>query len=153
MNRSGFLNIANYEMKKLKRKKDCLIVILIDLDDFKCVNDQYGHNFGDQVLVGISQLLINAVREQDSIGRWGGEEIMILLPNTSLDKAKMIAERIRSSISELQFIYENKVIRITATIGLAEATSDVAFKDLLQRADQCLYYGKTTGKNKVVSII
>lgn len=145
-NRKKICVLINSEMKKLGREK--ISLIMFDIDNFKRINDTYGHDMGDEVLVRISQTAKNSIRSQDSIGRWGGEEFMILLPDTKKEEAASIAERIRAAIHELKW---EKMNQISVSVGVAEVREDEELQDTYKRVDNRLYYAKTHGKNQVVS--
>ena len=145
-NRKKICALINSEMKKLGREK--ISLIMFDIDNFKRINDTYGHDMGDEVLVRISQTAKNSIRSQDSIGRWGGEEFMILLPDTKKEEAASIAERIRAAIHELKW---EKMNQISVSVGVAEVREDEELQDTYKRVDNRLYYAKTHGKNQVVS--
>ena len=136
-----------YEKAQLNKEPFC--VIMADIDDFKIVNDTYGHVIGDQVLVLISNIISRNVRDVDYVCRWGGEEILILLM-TDLSHARKIAGRIREDI--LSSVVEAKEgnVKITVTMGIAEYHEDVMIQELIDEADRKLYYGKKHGKNQIV---
>lgn len=125
-------------------------VIMSDIDHFKILNDTYGHQIGDLVLVSISKILKNATRSGDLVARWGGEEFLILLPGTGGEEAKEVAERMRIAISQSPVYIENKEIRITMTFGVAECTLEIGINECINRADKALYEGKNAGRNQVI---
>jgi len=121
-------------------------LIMIDLDDFKQVNDTYGHQAGDEVLKKLSELFQNLLRSSDKIGRWGGEEFLILLPQTTAQQAFELSERLRSSFE----LYEFKEIgHRTASFGIALMESNDTVDSLIAKADKALYHSKDIGKNHV----
>lgn len=127
-------------------------LIMVDIDDFKKVNDTYGHDFGDQVLKTVSELLAGNIRETDCICRWGGEEFLILL-KTSIEHAGRIAEHIRECV-EKEVIRDDAVqIQVSITMGVAQYYEGVTAHSLINEADERLYYGKKHGKNQVVTSI
>lgn len=129
-----------------------LSCVMVDLDNFKSVNDTYGHQAGDAVLQQLAELLKHEAREIDRVGRYGGEEFMLLLPDAVLDSAVTFAERVRKAIEENTFTFEGGTLRRTASFGVA------AFPDphvthceaLVKAADDALYVAKETGRNRVV---
>ncbi len=121
---------------------------MFDIDNFKKINDTYGHDMGDEVLVRLSQKAKSLIREEDSIGRWGGEEFMILLPESSKAEAVEIAEKIRKEINALQW---EKMNPISISLGVAEAVGKDDLTSLYKMVDERHYYAKTHGKNQVVS--
>ncbi|MCI7766558.1 MAG: GGDEF domain-containing protein [Oscillospiraceae bacterium] len=125
-------------------------VIICDIDDFKRINDTYGHNSGDEVLRKLSEAIISILRENDSVCRWGGEEILILAEGTPLSGAALVAERIRAQIEGLEIKSEDNIIKCTVTAGAAESTEAGSIEEIIGLADDRLYCGKKSGKNKVV---
>jgi len=121
-------------------------VVLLDLDHFKRFNDGYGHNAGDEVLRQVVSLLKGEIRVDDTLGRWGGEEFMVLLPNTTLEQAVGIAERLRSCIASLTL---EGLGQITASFGVAEFGTAERVEHWIDRADQALYQAKQQGRNTV----
>ena len=148
MNRHKFLEIAERELLQYERyRKDCSI-ILLDLDQFKQVNDQYGHNVGDSVLKQTAEILLHCSRKQDAVARWGGEEFVMLLPATELDAASVVAERIRQNIEDYDY---GGGIKLTGSLGVVSLarldTLDTGA--LLNAADERLYRSKHGGRNQV----
>lgn len=135
---------------KLKGKRFCLV--LCDIDDFKKVNDTYGHDAGDLILVTVADTIKENVRPEDAVCRWGGEEILILI-NDPVETATTIAERIRKKIQETTSNFEGHSIKITMTFGVSESIPGFKIEQIIQQADEKLYYGKKHGKNQVVNLI
>lgn len=133
------------------RNNASLCVAMIDIDHFKSINDTYGHPIGDVVLVDVARRMSGAVRDGDIVGRYGGEEFMIVLPGTPLVEGKRIAERIRTRISDSLVSTAAANIRVTVSIGLAERGSDEEADALVERADAALYSAKAAGRNCVVA--
>ena len=125
-------------------------IIMCDIDDFKKVNDTYGHKSGDKVLQAISKIIVSGLREDDFVCRWGGEEILILISGTSLNPAAMAAERIRSQVEKMSVDSDGQAIKCTLTIGVAERSEGKSTDDIIALADERLYKGKRSGKNRVV---
>lgn len=149
-NRNKFDEIFAKEIKRTKRYKNELSVIIFDIDNFKMVNDTYGHQIGDEVLKEISKIALDNVREQDITTRWGGEEFFILLPQTNLSGAVIVANKIRTSTQN--HIFTEKSLKITASFGVAQfCIENDDEKTIITRADELLYEAKRTGKNKVMS--
>ena len=123
-----------------------MAVVMFDIDYFKTVNDQLGHLAGDKVLKEVAQLLSASVRKGDCLGRWGGEEFVVLLPSSDARAAAVIAERIRRVIASTTFADE---LRITASFGYAEYRSDESLVRWIGRADAALYLAKNAGRNLV----
>lgn len=140
------------ELKRFQRTGRSFAVIIGDVDYFKKVNDTYGHNGGDYLLRAVANELCNAVRDYDTVARWGGEEFLCLLPETDTNTAIMIAERMRSLIASKNFVWEGVEIPIHMTFGVTIARQDDTEQQVISRADQALYKGKENGRNKVVAI-
>ncbi|HZE09363.1 MAG TPA: diguanylate cyclase [Gemmatimonadaceae bacterium] len=144
----GLSEMWNHSM----RLHEALSVVMCDIDKFKSVNDNYGHQAGDAVLREVAQLLKDEAREIDRVGRYGGEEFLLLLPGTVLDAAVTFAERLREKVEAHTFSYEGGVLRRTISFGVA-AEPHPRVKDqeaLLRAADEALYVAKETGRNRVV---
>ena len=125
-------------------------ISLIDIDFFKKINDQYGHDCGDQVLVHIAKLLRLNIRENDHLGRYGGEEFIVVFENTNLTTAQSILERCRKAIEQHELAYDGQIIRFTASFGLVHATLENSDQQrLILATDQALYRAKETGRNKI----
>jgi diguanylate cyclase (GGDEF)-like protein len=150
-NKTYFNNKLNLEVKKSKVTGKPLSLILFDLDHFKKLNDNFGHDAGDFVLKDGAELIRNnGVREEDIFARYGGEEFVILLPNTNLKHAFEIAERCRKLIEEHNFNYENQKLPVTASIGVADYRQGVTTgTELFKRADEAVYKAKEGGRNNV----
>ncbi|MEO5356050.1 MAG: GGDEF domain-containing protein [Nitrospirae bacterium YQR-1] len=128
-----------------------LSLLILDLDNFKKVNDTYGHLIGDKVLEEAALTLRESIRENDYAFRYGGEEFTVVLHNTSIDQAMVLAQRIREAIEEMEIPHETGILKITVSIGVAEHTEkDETTNHLIARADGALYEAKRTGKNKIV---
>jgi two-component system, chemotaxis family, sensor kinase Cph1 len=129
-----------------KEDKTPLTVILFDIDNFKQVNDTYGHDVGDAVLKNVAANVKNTLPEDVSFGRWGGEEFIIIAPNKSLEQGRGIAKLVRQAMEENVL---DKVGVVTASFGVAILQENDESKDILKSADQALYKAKQNGKNKV----
>jgi diguanylate cyclase (GGDEF)-like protein len=150
-NRRYFFELAQQEMNKSRRYGHPISAIMLDLDYFKQINDQYGHLAGDLVLQTTAQFINDNIRDIDILARYGGEEFVILLPNTTSPDAREIAERI-CAVIDSQFIQVDEAkIPITASLGVAGFTeiADINIEMLLDKADQALYEAKNTGRNRV----
>lgn len=133
-----------------KRYKDNFSIILLDIDDFKEVNDTYGHLVGDQLLIKIAEILKKFTRQTDVVGRWGGEEFLIICPKTNVHDAMKLAENLRIRISKEKF---DLISYKTASFGVSSYLENDSIADLLARADEAMYLAKAEGKNKVQVII
>jgi len=145
--RSGEQLLKQYVTDK-PGAKNTLSLIMLDIDNFKKINDTYGHARGDEILKSSSQLLKSKARNSDNVIRWGGEEFLILLPDTKLPAAMEFAERIRNSIAGENDCEAGK---ITASLGVAELQNDESGASLLSRADKALYKAKLEGKNRAIA--
>ncbi len=152
-NRRMLIEVVEIELKKLKKYSGCLSVLMIDIDHFKIVNDIYGHQAGDDVLSQLAKMCKTAIHRSDVIGRYGGEELLILLPKTDEKKAYLIAENIRKSIADWDFSSNKELIHITVSIGIKTIHSDDSntdLEELIRGADKALYQAKNGGRNKSV---
>ena len=141
----------NEKYKDIIKKKEAYSVILGDIDDFKHVNDTYGHACGDNVLKSVAEVFKASVRSDDVVCRWGGEEILVMLPQCNKDTATQIAERIAESIRKILIVSPGgEEVRITMTFGVACSNEGEDIKDIIKGADNRLYYGKGHGKNCVI---
>lgn len=151
LNRRAFLVLATDAMDYFRRYDRSIGILVIDIDFFKRVNDSYGHGAGDEVIKSVGRAIQNSVRATDKVARLGGEEFVVLIRETDLPNANMLAERIRTKIAEtIVPVRNNQTIPVTASIGLAlvrRGDRDIA--DVIERADQALYLAKTTGRNRV----
>lgn len=139
------------ELIRFARNEKDFSLILGDIDHFKKINDTYGHEAGDYVLTKISTLMVDAVRRQDLVSRWGGEEFLIVLPETELAGGTKVAENIRQKIESEKFIYNEQVINVTMSFGVCGSAPELSMDKLVKKADDNLYQAKETGRNKVVS--
>lgn len=141
----------NWRFEELICEHDSICVVIADIDYFKIVNDTYGHVVGDEVLKEVAEQLNSNLRSDDISGRWGGEEFVMLLPNTPSQKAFEIVERIRESIANTPFQVSssNHIFNTTISFGISESpTKNVSFKQLIEEADQALYQAKNNGRNQ-----
>ena len=146
-NRRHFLNLLDKARQQKRRNDVNYSLLILDTDHFKNINDQFGHDKGDEVLVLLARTLENRVRETDSVCRWGGEEFIILLPQTEIANAAHLAECLRESVTEIQI---PALPRMTVSIGVAQHQHGEPTESLLKRADAALYQAKASGRNKVV---
>ncbi len=152
-NRRHFLEEAEKEFSRSRRYGTSLSVLMLDADKFKLVNDTYGHAAGDCVLAVLGDICRSELRENDFIGRMGGEEFAICLAETSNTSAQEVAERLREAIECTPITTETNVINISISIGFTEVLkTDQAFSNALDRADQALYRAKKAGRNKVIGL-
>jgi len=139
------------EFERCKRSKQPVSVVMMDLDRFKLVNDTHGHPTGDVVLIDTARILRDTAREIDRLGRYGGEEFIVILPETGEQEAAQFAERVRSRIEEYLFTDDAVELRMTVSSGVSTLSGDIDSPDkLLKRADEALYEAKETGRNQVI---
>lgn len=147
-NRARIEAVLEKERDRVRRYGESLSVIMLDIDYFKCVNDEHGHDVGDAVLVTLAKVLQKNLRSSDTVGRWGGEEFMMVLPKTSLTKAMEVAEKVRAAVATAVFPV---VIHKTASLGVASYLPTETVAQMLVRADTALYAAKHGGRNRVES--
>lgn len=149
---TGLLNRSGFEERRKKYinndKKESYCLLLIDIDYFKKINDQYGHHIGDKALVLISNIIKNTIRSSDIVSRWGGEEFVVLCPETDINNAITLADKIRKEIEEKAILEKGK-IQLTSSFGVAKQNENESFTSLFQRADAALYLSKEKGRNCV----
>lgn len=148
LNHAEILKQADYELNRSIRYKHQFSVLMLDIDHFKSVNDEHGHRIGDRILLDVSKIIKDSCRHIDKLGRYGGEEFLIICPETDKDSAVELAERIRSRVEEMQ---AGKVQRVTCSIGVASFTNEQHRDDLVDAADMALYEAKKQGRNRVVT--
>jgi diguanylate cyclase (GGDEF)-like protein len=150
-NRRYFHEVSSSIFQIVQRDDHHISLIMIDIDNFKRINDTYGHAVGDEVIKKLASLLERNVRKSDIVSRFGGEEFVILLPSTDLKGAQKIASKIREAVEEILIVADESVIRFTISLGLADIrSSDQNIEAILNRADKALYKAKESGKNRVV---
>ena len=143
-NHKFFKTVFNLELESASRGRK-LSLVIVDIDFFKKVNDKYGHLTGDEILAGLAKLLQKIVRKNDVVARFGGEEFFIMLPNTSINTAKKVAERLRKAVEKKRF-----KPKITISLGVSEYKKGDNLNKITKRADKALYVAKEGGRNKVV---
>ena len=150
-NRRHFMEQALVEQKRCRREDSGYALLMLDLDSFKAINDNYGHACGDIVLTSIAKAIKLELRDYDLLGRIGGEEFAILLPNTNPTSALAISQRIRCSIEHLKIEFNNQIIQVTASIGVAlDEKSEKNLEEIFLTADKFLYKAKKNGRNQVI---
>lgn len=145
-NRRKFNEVLSYELRRDKRYPSGLSLILCDLDNFKRINDVYGHHVGDEVLKSFANMISLSTRSSDTLARWGGEEFVLLLPETGFETAIQIAEKIRQQTENTLF---PKVGKITVSFGVTQYLDGDTAEVLFKRADEALYKAKSNGRNRV----
>ncbi len=148
-NRRDILEKIEYQLMQFKRYGHRFTILICDLDNFKCINDTYGHDCGDYILVEAVKIIKSRLREQDIVSRWGGEEFLILLSDTDLYGGQITAERIRIALDTYIFYYCKQEIHLTMTMGLCEFVHQITISECIKKADEALYKGKVSGKNQI----
>lgn len=149
-NSRSFYSQLELEVDRFNRYQHPLSLLLLDIDHFKEYNDAYGHLEGDKVLVRFSQIIKSCLRANDSAYRYGGEEFMVLLPETGGERAKTVAQRIRKTLEIEKFIPgSGKEVQITISIGVTQYFRKEELSTFIQRADKAMYLSKQNGRNKV----
>jgi diguanylate cyclase (GGDEF)-like protein len=149
MNRRAFDQVLDHELRRRERGQEPLAVLMIDLDHFKAINDEYGHQMGDEVIRRVSQLLRFNTRKVDAVARYGGEEFAMLLKGMRLHEAESMAERLRTQIETMAGLPES--LCVTVSIGIAMKSVDDTVASILRRSDEALYLSKRSGRNRVSS--
>lgn len=150
-NRRYYSELSSNELSRYKRYKDVYSIALIDIDHFKSINDTYGHDIGDRVLVNTVKRINTDIRSTDSLIRMGGEEFLVFMPNTSEAKALEISKRINSNLANDKMDFEDISFSITASIGVSSVhDTDMNNDEVYKRADICLYHAKESGRNRVI---
>jgi diguanylate cyclase len=149
LNRRGLDEVLAREAARSERYGNALCVSVIDLDNFKKLNDTHGHQAGDQALIHLVSVVKSLLRPSDSIGRFGGEEFVVLLPETTLEAGKLALERLQRELTKQFFLSNNEKLLITFSAGVAQYRPGESEADVIKRADQAMYQAKQTGKNRV----
>jgi len=152
LNRKAIVDLIQREISRSYRNKSHLGLLMIDIDHFKIINDNYGHLAGDEILSKLSTRIETIIRDYDTLGRYGGEEFLVVLPNCNKKEILTIAERIRQAIKKTSMITEKQMVNITVSIGaiLLDIKEKMDMKDLIRAADNALYEAKNSGRDMVV---
>jgi diguanylate cyclase len=151
LGRRGFTEQAHTEIQRCMRYQHPLSLLMIDIDHFKVINDTHGHATGDAVLLHFAQLLARELRENDLIGRIGGEEFSVLLPSSGAEQATRVAERMRAAVEQSRILVRGQPLHFTASFGVAEfQPQELSLESLMARADAALYEAKRQGRNRVL---
>jgi diguanylate cyclase len=151
LNRRGMEETLEREFKRADRAKAMISVALLDIDNFKQLNDTLGHQGGDDALIHLTRVIKDALRPSDSVARYGGEEFLIILPDTGMQQAMETLERLQRELTKKFFLHNNERKLITFSAGVALRAEDEDKEDLIGRADKAMYHAKQSGKNRVVS--
>jgi len=150
-NRLAFEERAKLEQARYRREKQPFCLAVWDIDYFKQVNDTYGHKAGDKALHVVGRTLAKLLREVDMVARFGGEEFVMLLPQTTLENALPVVERMRATIEKTPFRYKDEPLKITLSCGITEYREGEAMEQTFERADRALYRAKNEGRNRCVA--
>ncbi len=150
-NRRDIIEKMEFELLTFERYKRAFSLAIGDIDNFKKINDTYGHDCGDFILIEISNIMKSKIRTQDFVSRWGGEEFLIFFPATDLDEVGIIAERIRETIEKTEFTYNNNNIKVTISFGCSNYDKAMPLKQCIKYADERLYKAKASGKNVIIT--
>jgi len=151
-NRRRMRELLEDECVRFGRSQRTFGVIIGDIDGFKQINDTRGHECGDYVLRELAVVLRSALRDQDAVARWGGEEFLFLLPETDLAGAGVVAEKLRAAVERAQLAFGGQPLPMSMTFGVASYEAPIPLEDCVRRADQAMYSGKSQGKNRVVLV-
>lgn len=150
LNRKGLDDTFAREISRARRTGTKLCVAMLDVDDFKAINDRLGHNTGDAALLHLSQVTRTAMRPNDSLGRWGGEEFVVVMPDTEANAGLLVMQRLQRELTRRFFLKDNEKVLITFSAGVTELVGTEAAHDALSRADNAMYLAKRAGKNRVM---
>jgi diguanylate cyclase len=151
LNRRGLEEVLDKEINRARRRESPLCIAVLDIDNFKKLNDSMGHDAGDEALVHLVATVKEALRPQDTCARYGGEEFVVVLPDTALEDARQVLVRVQRELTRKYFMHDNQKILITFSAGVTELPMDEDREHAIKRADELMYQAKTTGKNKVVA--
>jgi diguanylate cyclase (GGDEF)-like protein len=154
LNRGELMSRAEKEISRIERSEPdrdgkSLSLVMLDIDNFKLINDDHGHQAGDKILSQLAARIQKQLRPYDILGRYGGEEFLLLLPETSLSRAMQTAERIRACIADKPFKDGNQPLKVTISIGVSSANYGIKLTEAIKVADQALYSAKLNGRNRV----
>ena len=150
-NRRDMYQKIKHETDRFERNEKPFTILMGDIDNFKKINDTYGHDAGDQVLTFIASLMTSTLRKQDIASRWGGEEFLILLPETNLEGGRKIAEKLRTKIKNKPIKYKKHILNVTITLGVSVYNQIRDVNESIKEADKAMYLGKIRNKNCVVT--
>ena len=150
-NRRKMNELLEMEKTRFIREPKKFVIALADIDNFKIFNDQMGHDCGDYVLKQVSGLMKQSLRDQDMIARWGGEEFLVLLPDTDIDGGNLAIEKLRQHIAQHELTFNDTSFNVTLSFGLAVFDGTATIENCIKHADQALYTAKREGRNRVIS--
>jgi len=152
LNRKGLDEDLKRELARSRRLETPMCVALLDIDDFKKINDAHGHDTGDAALVHLAHVARQVLRPQDTVARYGGEEFVIVMPDTALDQGVDAMTRLQRELTKRFFLEGNERLLITFSAGVAQMAADEQGAEAIKRADQGMYLAKRSGKNRVVAV-
>jgi len=148
-NHRTFYEVLEKELWRSKRYGGQISLIMVDIDNLKKINDAHGHRAGDKVIKEVSRRIKECIRQIDTAARYGGDEFAVILPNTALADALIVAERMVNAVANTQISWKKKTIELSISVGLGQYDSDISPEDITSRSDQALYMAKQAGKNTV----
>ena len=148
-NRVAMTQTLQREVDMARRNLQPLSVLMVDIDHFKQINDQHGHSIGDEALKAVANALKDSLRNVDMVFRYGGEEFLVLLSNTSREAASIVGERLRMAVMGIQYLVEHRTIDLSISLGCASLLPGESMESLLRRADSALYVSKREGRNRL----
>jgi diguanylate cyclase (GGDEF)-like protein len=151
LNRRAMLAVLEQEAERSRRSAKPFSLLMADVDKFKVINDSHGHHTGDEVLLLVCRTLRETLRGQDAIARWGGDELLILLPETDLEGAVGVAEKVRQTLAGREWLIEGHPLHLTMSLGVAASSAEGLVEDAISRADLALYRAKAGGRNRTVA--
>jgi len=151
LNRKGLDEALEREIARARRRGTTLSLALLDVDNFKNLNDTFGHKTGDEALRHLAEVVRSSLRPQDCVGRYGGEEFLIVLPDTDLDSANATLTRLQRELTKRYFMANNQRLLITFSAGVTRLMDDEAANVAVDRADRAMYAAKRAGKNRVLT--
>ena len=151
LNRKGLDEVMEREMARAARVTSPLCLALLDVDNFKLINDRLGHDTGDAAWVHLADVVRSAMRPQDMLSRYGGEEFVLVLPDTTVAQALEAMQRLQRALTTRFFLKDNEKVLITFSAGVAQLTKTETSADAIHRADQAMYLAKRSGKNRVMA--
>jgi diguanylate cyclase (GGDEF)-like protein len=151
LNRPATLRLLEQEVERVRRVTRSFSIILADIDHFKEINDTFGHEAGDQVLQQLAALLRDCVRSQDAVARWGGDELLLFLPETPLEGALEVGRKLLMATAECPQLVDRQGLVVTLSMGVATVAAGETVNECIRKADVALYRAKTEGRNRVVA--
>jgi len=149
VNRRIIVSRIEQEQNRMERGNKPFCLILIDVDDFSRINDKFGFSCGDYIMAHLAEVISRTIRKQDEVARWGGDEFMLMLPETDIDGGKIVAQKIRGKILKTPFNFKETKIPVTVTLGVGVCEKETGVGSCIHKADHALHLGKHAGKNRV----